>query len=69
MKKTLVINGMVCRNCALRIEDALNALPGVSAVTDLDAKTAEVTIEEPIPDEKLLGALSYMGYEVNEIRE
>ena len=43
MQKTLTIEGMMCAHCAAHVEKALNALPGVTAVVDLAAKTAVVT--------------------------
>ncbi len=42
-KKTMVrltIEGMMCQHCRKRVEDTLNALPGVHATVDLDKKQA-----------------------------
>ena len=60
----LVIGGMSCENCAVRIENALNALPGVLAKVDLSAKKAVVLLKEE-PDERILRrAVTAAGYAV-----
>ena len=38
MEKKMVIEGMMCAHCQARVEQALNALPGVAAQVDLQAK-------------------------------
>ena len=66
MQKTLTIEGMMCAHCAAHVEKALNALPGVSAVVDLAAKTAVVTGDAD--DEALKKAVADAGYQVTDIR-
>ena len=66
MQKTLTIEGMMCAHCAAHVEKALNALPGVSAVVDLAAKTAVVT--GAAGDEALKKAVADAGYQVTDIR-
>ena len=66
MQKTLTIEGMMCAHCAAHVEKALNALPGVSAVVDLAAKTAVVTGDAD--DESLKKAVADAGYQVTDIR-
>ena len=66
MIKTITIEGMMCTHCSGRVEKALNALPGVTATVDLEAKTATVTGE--VSDEALRKAVTDAGYEVVEIR-
>ena len=66
MQKTLTIEGMMCAHCAAHVEKALNALPGVSAVVDLAAKTAVVTGDAG--DEALKKAVADAGYQVTDIR-
>lgn len=64
MKKTLVIEGMHCGNCAAAVEKALRALPGVSAVSvALAAKTAVVEAEG-VADDALAQAVNDIGFEV-----
>ena len=50
---TLTIGGMTCQNCAVRVENALNALDGTWARVSLDTKTARVLSKQP-PDLPLL---------------
>ena len=66
MQKTLTIEGMMCAHCAAHVEKALNALPGVTAVVDLAAKTAVVTGDAS--DEALKKAVADAGYQVTDIR-
>lgn len=66
----LTLGGMTCENCARRIENALNALPGVWARVDLSARTASVLCKTE-PDEALLretvrsAGYAVTGYEKN----
>lgn len=65
LKKTLVINGMMCGNCKKHVEKALGAVEGVSSVeVDLEAKTAAVALSAEVSDEALKNAVAEEGYEV-----
>ena len=66
MTKTMTIEGMMCTHCSGRVEKALNALPGVSATVNLEAKTATVTGD--VSDEILRKAVTDAGYEVVDIQ-
>ena len=66
MQKTLTIEGMMCAHCAAHVEKALNALPGVTAVVDLAAKTTVVTGDAD--NEALKKAVDDAGYQVTDIR-
>ncbi|MBQ3497446.1 MAG: heavy metal translocating P-type ATPase, partial [Oscillospiraceae bacterium] len=52
-EKILTIEGMMCTHCSGRVESVLNALGGVEAVVDLEAKTATVRSADVL-DEALL---------------
>ena len=65
MEKTIVIKGMMCAHCQAHVEKALNALPGVTATVDLDAKTATVT--GSADDAALKKAVEDAGYQVTTI--
>ena len=65
MKRTLTIEGMMCQHCAAHVNTALNALPGVTATVDLDAKTATVT--GSADDAALKKAVEDAGYQVTAI--
>ena len=64
MKKEMKIEGMSCSHCSGRVEKALCALPGVQATVNLEAKTAYITLAEPVEDAVLTKAVTDAGYEV-----
>jgi Cu+-exporting ATPase len=64
MTKTLKIEGMTCNHCSMRVEKALNAIPGVQAKVDLASNTATVTAAEGVSDAKLDAAVEDAGYKV-----
>ena len=68
MKKTITIEGMMCTHCSGRVQQALNALEGVSATVDLEAKTATVESAAMPADALLKKAVEDAGYQVTEIR-
>ena len=64
MTRTMTIEGMMCMHCQGRVEKALNALDGVTATVNLEAKTATVTCTEGTDDAALTKAVTDAGYEV-----
>lgn len=44
----LTIDGMTCSRCAVRVENALNAMPGVWGKVDLRRKEADVRAKAPV---------------------
>ena len=64
MRKTLIIEGMMCGHCAAHVERALNALPGVQAKVDLQRKAAVVQAAQEVQDDVLRQAVENAGYEV-----
>ncbi len=68
MKKVMKIDGMQCAHCKMRVEQALNAIPGVRASVDLDKKSAVLELDAPVGDEALKKAVSDAGYEPVSIR-
>lgn len=64
MEKKIVIEGMSCKHCSAHVEKALNAIDGVSAVVDLESKTATVQVSGDVSDEALKNAVTEGGYEV-----
>ena len=69
MKKVITINGMTCAHCQKRVEDALDAIGGVSAKVNLNKKCAVVTLKNEVSDETLLSAVKEAGYEPVSIEE
>ncbi len=69
MTKVLTIEGMMCAHCTGRVQKALEAVEGVSAVAmDLEKKTASVTLSGEVSDEALKKAVDEAGYQVTDIR-
>lgn len=65
MKKTLKIEGMMCKHCQKHVEDALNKIEGViSVVVNLSDKTAIVELNTEVSNEKLANAVKDAGYDV-----
>lgn len=68
MKKTMIVEGMMCIKCKGRVEKALNAIDGVQAEVDLTAKTATITLTQDIADEVLLTAVTNAGFTPSGLR-
>ncbi len=69
MTKTILIKGMMCTHCTGRVEGALNALEGASAVVNLDeGGKAVVTLTKDISDDILAKTVTDAGYEVVSIK-
>ena len=68
MKKTMVIDGMMCAHCKGRVEEVLNKIDGVSAQVDLEKKSAFIELSKDVNDEVLKNAVTEAGYNVLEIK-
>ena len=69
MKKTMIIEGMMCTHCTGRVEKALAALEGVEAVEmSLEGKSATLTLNGEIADQVLTDTVTQAGYEVVSVR-
>ncbi len=65
MKKTMIIEGMMCHHCTGRVEKALAAVEGVSAVEmSLEGKSATVTLSKDVDNKVLTDTVTEAGYEV-----
>ena len=65
MKKTMIIEGMMCTHCTGRVEKTLAAIDGVSAVEmSLEGKSATLTLSAPVEDKVLIEAVTNAGYQV-----
>jgi Cu+-exporting ATPase len=62
MKQTVKIEGMSCAHCARRVEKALGAIPGVSAVVHLESGTAELSSDGEIDFSAIERAVADAGY-------
>lgn len=61
---TMKINGMMCMHCSGAVEKALNAIDGVTATVNLEAKTASIEASADVSNEILTKAVTDAGYEV-----
>lgn len=66
-QKRLRIDGMHCKNCQARVENAVNRLDGAACEVDLHKGIATVDCAREIPDEQLRQAVEKLGYTVVEI--
>ena len=65
MKKEMMIEGMSCNHCKMRVEKALGELEGVNNVSvDLEAKKATFDIVGEVGDAVLKEAVEDAGYDV-----
>ncbi len=65
MKKTVVIEGMMCEHCKAHVTKALSALEGVSSVeVNLEAGEAKVTTNKEVTKDAFKKAIEDAGYEL-----
>lgn len=64
MKKTMIIEGMMCSHCSGRVTQVLNDIDGVHAVVNLEEKRAEITLSREVSDDILIKAVTDAGYTV-----
>ena len=66
MMTTIRVEGMVCRNCATTITDALLELSGVQDVeVDLDMETVSVQAAPEVTVDDITNAVTDLGYVVS----
>ncbi len=67
MKKTILIEGMMCGHCTGRVKEALNGLEGVEVLeTSVEKKYA--IVESAVLDDILKETVEDIGYDVIEIK-
>ena len=67
MEKHMIIKGMTCPHCNVRVENALNSVEGVTARVNVGAKCAMVDCHAEISNADLIRAVQNAGYEVTKI--
>jgi copper ion binding protein len=68
MKRTIKIEGMMCRHCVAHVTKALQSVDGVEKVeVNLKKKTAVVELSAEISNEQLSTPIIEAGYEVKKI--
>lgn len=55
------VDGMVCGNCARRVENALNSMEGVWASADVSGKSVTIRMKTLIPEQTLRDAVNQIG--------
>lgn len=68
MQKTMIISGMTCPHCYVRVENALNNVKGVQARVNVAAKSAEIHCNDAVDDVMLIRAVQKAGYKVVSIK-
>lgn len=69
MKKALIIEGMSCNHCKMRVEKALSEVAGITGVSvDLASKTAMVEMSQEIEDSVLVNTVDDAGYDLVEVK-
>ena len=61
-KIRLTVDGMMCNNCRVRVENGLNAMDGVLAKVSLADKEAKVSLYKDISDDEIIAAIEAMDY-------
>ena len=64
MKKTMIIEGMMCPHCQNAVTKALNGLEGVTATVSLEDKAAYITTEGKVTDDAMKQVVIDGGYKV-----
>ena len=58
----LAVGGMRCSHCAVNVENALNAMPGVWGRVNLSKNEADVRTKQPVSEKAFAEALQKAGY-------
>lgn len=56
------IDGMSCKNCALRVENAFHEREGYLAEVQLQQNCALIRMKQPVPEEELKEIIRRAGY-------
>ena len=64
----LEIDGMTCKNCAARIENAFNSTGSYYAVVNLGRRTGTIRARMETPETELRRIVAKCGYSVVEVR-
>ncbi len=68
MKKEMIIEGMSCNHCKMRVEKALNGIDGVSAEVFLEDKKAVVEAPDSVKNDVLKAVVEEAGYDVVSVK-
>lgn len=66
---TVSIQGMACKNCAARVENALNELDGIWAKVSLARSCAKVLSKKNIDEALIRDTITNAGYSCGEVTQ
>lgn len=64
MSQTITVEGMSCEHCEQTVEEALEEVNGVTAVT-VDRETESATVEGSAATDTLVSAVTEAGYDAS----
>lgn len=68
MKKEIMIEGMSCNHCKMRVEKTLLGLEGITkAEVNLEEKKAVIELTADIENQVIIDAIDDAGYDVKDI--
>ena len=68
-EKTILIDGMQCEHCKMRVEKVLNSIDGITRVEVIfKDKKAIIESSKEIDNDKIFQTLDDIGFEVKEIK-
>lgn len=66
-KRRFSVEGMKCKNCAARVEEAVNDIVGVSGQVDLKKSVLTVSYAEEVDDQVIISRIERLGYKISRI--
>lgn len=61
------VEGMKCKNCALRVEETVGDIDGVAGRVDLGKALLTVSYEHEVDDELIISRIERLGYKVERL--
>ena len=65
MQTILTVQGMTCGHCEAAVRKALEAVPGVTAVLEVDRTANRAVVEGDADTEALVAAIKEEGYQAS----
>lgn len=63
-EKIIKVNGMMCGNCKIHVEEMLNSINGATAEVNLHCNEARLTMVREVSDEEIFAAMKDGEYEI-----
>ena len=68
-QKTFQVEGMHCKHCKVRVEEAVNDIHGVSGQVDLKRNLLTVSYAKPVEDERIRQKVERAGYHLIDLQQ